>query len=77
MTGPQLPCELTRDELDAAPAGTVLHWTNWPGRPSQPVTVLPADDENGNIRFASGRKLFAMPDELTRIPRAGLEVHSR
>jgi hypothetical protein len=65
--------ELTHDELQAVPEGTVLHWTNWPGRPSQPVTRVRHED--GNIRFASGKLLFAMPDELTLTPRAGLEVH--
>lgn len=70
------PRELTHEELAATPAGTVLHWTNWPGRASVPVTVLPAADEDGNIMFAGGRKLYAMPDELTRVPRAGLEVHA-
>jgi hypothetical protein len=71
-----LPRELTYDELRATPAGTVLHWTNWPGTPSVPVTRLPDDDPDGNVQFADGRKLSAMPDELTRVPRAGLEVHA-
>jgi hypothetical protein len=68
-----LPHELTVSELDAVPEGTVLHWTNWPGRPSRPVTRVNSLD--GNITF-EGTTMFAMPDELTRVPRAGLEVHA-
>lgn len=66
--------ELTYEELAATPAGTTLQFTNWPGRASVPVTVLPHDDEDGNIQFTNGRKLYAMPDELTLVPRAGLEA---
>lgn len=51
-----------------------LHFTNWPGTPSVPVTVLPGSDPDGNIRFADGRKMHAMADELSTIPRRGLEV---
>jgi hypothetical protein len=77
VAAPELPRELTAAELDATPAGTVLHWTNWPDRPSVPAMVLPHDDPNGNVSLPGGRKLYAMPDELTRVPRDGLEVHAR
>jgi hypothetical protein len=66
--------ELTYAELTATPAGTALQFTNWPGKPSVPVTVLPHDDEDGNVVFGSGKKIFAMPDELTLVARAGLEA---
>jgi hypothetical protein len=70
--------ELTQDDLAycqprARTTPVTLHFTNWPGTPSRPVTVL-WGDEDGNIRLPDGRKLFAMPDELSTIPRAGLEV---
>lgn len=68
-----LPYELTDAELETVPDGTELHFTNWPGKPSRPVTRV--HDENGNITFA-GTTIFAMPDELTWVPRAGLEVHA-
>jgi hypothetical protein len=64
--------ELTQAELDALPAGTPLHFTNWPGTPSRPVTLDPHED--GNVRFASGKRMFAFADELSTEPRAGLEV---
>jgi hypothetical protein len=64
--------ELTQKELDTLPAGTVLHFTNWPGTPSKPVTLI--SHEDGNIQFASGKKMFAFADELSTEPRAGLEV---
>jgi hypothetical protein len=64
--------ELTQAELDALPAGTVLHFTNWPGTPSKPCTLAPHED--GNIQFASGKRMFAFADELSTEPRAGLEV---
>jgi hypothetical protein len=65
--------ELTQAELSALSAGTALHFTNWPGTPSRPVTLL-YGDEDGNVQFADGHKLFAFPDELSTEPRAGLEV---
>jgi len=65
--------ELTQAELDALPAGTALHFTNWPGTPSKPVTLL-KDCEDGNIQFASGKRMHAFADELSTEPRAGLEV---
>jgi hypothetical protein len=64
--------ELTQAELDALPAGTALHFTNWPGTPSRPVTLI--EHEDGNVQFASGKRLFAFADELSTEPRAGLEV---
>lgn len=63
-------CQL-RSSVAATPV--TLHWTNWPGKPSRPCTVLYGDPA-GNIMFSNGKKLSAMPDELTTIPRAGLEV---
>jgi hypothetical protein len=65
--------ELTQAELAGLPAGTVLHFTNWPGTPSRPVTLLHGD-EDGNVQFEDGHKLFAFADELSTEPRAGLEV---
>lgn len=56
-------------ELHALPQGTELHYTNWPGRASVPVTLLNRD---GNVKFADGRELYAFADELSREPRAGL-----
>lgn len=56
-------------ELHALPAGTELHYTNWPGRPSVPVKLLNRD---GNVQFADGHTLYAFADELSREPRAGL-----
>jgi hypothetical protein len=70
------PAQLTQRDLAAAPAGTVLHWTSRPGRPSVPVTVLPPDDPEGNVLLPGGSKLAAQPYELTRVPRAGLEIHA-
>ena len=64
--------ELTRAELDRIPDGARLHWTNWPGKPSVPVTRV-TREEDGNIRFADGRLLCAFADELTLRPRRGLE----
>lgn len=76
--------ELTYDELHAAQdladngIEVRVHYTNWPGTPSTPARVLPHGDENGNIEYetrAGGTsKLFAMPDELSVVARAGLEV---
>lgn len=76
---PRAPIELTREDLAycqlrARTARVTVHFTNWPGTPSVPVTVLPAGCEDGNIRLPNGRPLFAMPDELSTIPRDGLEV---
>jgi hypothetical protein len=71
------PYELTYAEFAETPEGAELWFTNWPGRASVPVNVLPHDDEDGNVQFASGRKTFAMADELTWVPRAGLEKHAR
>lgn len=63
--------ELTYAELEATPDGTTLHFTNWRGAPSVPVTRV--HHEDGNIRFANGTLLCAFPDELTLRPRRGLE----
>jgi len=70
--------ELTQADLDycrnrARAFPVTLHFTNWPGKPSRPVTVL-HDDPDGNIRYNGDQKMHAMPDELSTIPRAGLEV---
>jgi hypothetical protein len=64
--------ELTSAELAELPDGAVVHWTNWPGRPSVPVTCVRSG--GGNIRFGNGKMTTAMHDELTRVPRAGLEA---
>lgn len=60
---------MTNAELSALPVGTELHFTNWPGVPSKPVTLVSA---SGEIRFPSGIQLYAFADELSREPRAGL-----
>lgn len=76
---PRTRIELTDADLVAclakARAGqtVTLHFTNWPGTPSKPVTVLYGDQE-GNIMSAGGDKLCAMAYELSVVPRDGLEV---
>jgi hypothetical protein len=80
VTDPTLrPCwdrlrtrELTPAELDATADGATLHWTNFPGRPSQPVTRV--HHEHGNVQFGDGTYLTAMADELTLVPRTGLDA---
>ena len=83
-TIPGRTIELTAGELDAAQdladngIEVRAHFTNWPGTPSTPARVLPHGDDNGNIEYETQTgvfvKLFAMPDELSVVPRAGLEV---
>lgn len=64
--------ELTDAELEEMPQDTVLHFTNWPGKPTVPVTRV--NSPEGNIQFAHGKIMTAFADELTRWPRAGLEA---
>lgn len=56
-------------ELHALPQGTKLHFTNWPGKASVPVTLLNRD---GCVEFENGRELYAFADELSMEPRSGL-----
>jgi hypothetical protein len=70
MEGPRI--QLTWSELNNLANGTELHFTNWPGTPSVPVIIYWSED--GNIVLPNGGRMFAMADELTWIPRAGLEI---
>lgn len=61
---------LTNAELDALPAESPLHFTNWPGRPSVPVTLI--EPQNGLVKLPDGSELHTFADELSREPRGGL-----
>ncbi len=64
------PRELALSDVDGLKAGDVLHFTNWPGKHSRPVVVV--HDGQAVVRTSSGQVVYAMADELSRYPRAGL-----
>lgn len=60
---------MTDADVAALPKGTVLHFTNWPGRKSVAVTLV---NSRGAVTLPNGEELYAFADELSREPREGL-----
>lgn len=69
MTDSRIDHGMTNAEVAATPVGTMLHFTNWPGRPSVPVKLL---DARGTILLPNDTKSCAFDHELSREPRRGL-----